>query len=148
MQLIVFTLEGQQYALRLGAVDKVVRAVEISPLPKAPEIVQGVVNVHGRIMPVINMRRRFHLPEREIALSGQLIIAHTARRPVCLVADAIVAVSEYSEQSMAEPESILPGMEYIEGVMKLDNGLLLIHDLDRFLSLDEEACLTQALATA
>ena len=148
MLLIVFTLEMQQYALRLGVVDKVIRAVEISPLPQAPEIVQGVINVRGRIMPVINVRQRFHLPERELALSDQFIIAHTARRPVCLVADSIVAVSEYPEQSMAGPESILPGMEYVEGVVKLDNGLLLIHDLDSFLSLDEEVCLTQALASA
>ena len=147
MQLIVFTLERQQYALQLSAVDKVVRAVEISPLPKAPEIVNGVVNVRGRIMPVINVRRRFYLPEREIALTDQFIIAHTARRPVCLVVDAIIAVSEYPEQSMAGAESILPGLEYIEGIVKFQDGLVFIHDLGNFLSLEEEASLDQALET-
>ncbi len=148
MQLIVFTLEHQQCALRLGAVEKAVRAVEISPLPQAPEIVDGVVNVHGRILPVINVRRRLGLPQRELALTDQFIIAHTARRPLCLVVDDIRAVSDYPEQSLIAPASILPGLEHIEGVVKLDDGLLLIHDLDRFLSLDEEASLTQALASA
>lgn len=148
MQLVVFSLDRQQCALRLDAVDKVVRAVEISPLPKAPDIVDGVVNVRGRIMPVINVRRRLHLPEREIAVTGQFVIAHTARRPVGLVVDAVADVADYPEQSIAGADSILPGMEYIEGIVKLQDGLLLIHDLDRFLSLEEETSLTRALADA
>src|SRR5277367_233894 len=67
--LVVFDLEEQRYALRLSAVEQVVRAVEITPLPKAPEIIRGVVNVHGRVVPVYHIRARFRLPEREIDLS-------------------------------------------------------------------------------
>ena len=148
MQLIVFTLDRQQCALRLDAVDKVVRAVEITPLPQAPQIVDGVVNVRGRIVPVINVRRRFRLPEREIALTDQFIIAHTARRPVGLVVDAVADVADYPEPSIASADSVLPGMEYVEGIVKLQDGLLLIYDLDRFLSLEEEASLPRALEGA
>lgn len=145
---VVFILEGQRYALHLSAVHRTVRMVHITPLIKAPDIVLGIVNIQGQVTPVINVRRRFGLPEREIALTDQLIVAHTTRRPVALVADAVMDVVECSGQSMVTAESILPEAEYLEGVVKLENGLILIHDLDTFLSLEEENSLDRALETA
>jgi len=143
--LIVFALDRQRYALPLPVVDRVVRMVAITPLPKAPDIVLGVVNIQGRVIPVIDMRRRFRLPEREIALTDQLVVAHTVRRPVALVADAVEDVITCAEQSLIAAENILSKVEYVEGVVKLTDGLILIHDLDKFLSLEEESSLDQAL---
>lgn len=143
--LIVFALDRQRYALPLPVVDRVVRMVAITPLPKAPDIVLGVVNIQGRVIPVIDMRRRFRLPEREIALTDQLVVAHTVRRPVALVADAVQDVITCAEQSLIAAENILSKVEYVEGVVKLTDGLILIHDLDKFLSLEEESSLDQAL---
>ncbi|MCG7849660.1 MAG: chemotaxis protein CheW [ANME-2 cluster archaeon] len=144
-QLVVFTLDENRYALHLSAVERVVRMVEITPLPKAPGIVPGVVNLQGRVIPVINMRRRFHLPEREIELGDQLVIAHTPRRSVAVAADSVSSVVEYSKEKVVEAGKILPGMEYVEGVVKLEDGMILIHDLDTFLSLEEEKMLDNAL---
>ncbi len=144
-QLVVFLLDEQRYALHLPVVERVVRAVEVTPLPKAPAIVLGVMNVQGRIIPVVNIRQRFRLPERDIGLSDQLIIAHTAKRPVALAADAVTGVVEISEQYIVSRETILPGLGYMTGAVKLDDGLVLIHDLDTFLSLDEEKALDEAL---
>lgn len=144
-RLMVFSLDEQRYALALAAVEKVVRAVEITRLPKAPDIVLGIVNVQGRVIPVINVRRRFRLPEREMALTDQIVIAHTARRPVALVVDAVTGVLEYPEQEAVEARDILPDVEYVEGVVKLKDGLILIHNLDQFLSLEEETSLDRAL---
>lgn len=143
--LFVFILDDQRYALPLPAVDRVVRMVAITPLPKAPDIVLGVVNIQGRVIPVINMRRRFCLPEREIALTNQLVVAHTMRRPVALVADAVLDVIACSTQSQIAAEDILPNIKYVEGVIKLADGLIFIHDLDKFLSLEEEDFLAHAL---
>lgn len=143
--LVVLVLDDQRYALPLPAVDRVVRMVAITPLPKAPDIVLGVVNVQGRVIPVFNMRRRFCLPEREIALSDQLVVARTMRRPVALVADAVPDVIAYPAQSLVSPEEVLPSIEYVEGVIKLADGLIFIHDLDKFLSPDEESFLGRAL---
>ena len=143
--LVVFTLDDRRYALHLSAVDRAVRIADITPLPRAPDIVLGVVNVQGRVIPVVNVRKRFRLPEREIALTDQLIIAHTARRPVALVADGMTGVIEYLEADLVGAESVLPGVEYLEGVAKLKDGLVLIHNLDRFLSLDEERSLDRAM---
>jgi purine-binding chemotaxis protein CheW len=143
--LIIFTLDDQRYALPLPAADRVVRMVAITPLPKAPDIVLGVVNFQGRIIPVINVRRRFCLPEREIALTDQLVVAHTGRRHVALVADAVLEVIACAAQSLIATEDIVPKVKYVDGVVKLIDGLILIHDLDKFLSLEEEDSLDQAL---
>lgn len=144
-EFVAFVLAGERYGLYLSAVDRVVRAVDITPLPQAPDIVLGVINVQGQVIPVINLRRRFGLLEREIAVADQLVIAHTARRSVALLADAVSGLLECSSEDIVEAQSILADTQYIEGVVKLDDGMTLIHNLDTFLSLDEEAALDQAI---
>lgn len=144
-QLVVFSLDEQRYALLLSNVERIVRAVEITPLPKAPEIVLGVINVRGEIIPVVNIRKRFRLPEREIALSDHLIIAKTSRRAVALLADRVGQVLEVPENKIISAKKILPAMDYVEGVVKLEDGLILIHDLEKFLSLEEERALERAM---
>lgn len=136
-QLVVFTLDEQRYALYLSAVERVLRVVEVTPLPKAPEIVLGVINVQGDIVPVVNIRRRFCLPEREPNLNDHLILARTPKRRLALVADAATGFVERPREEVIAADTILPGIEYVEGVAKLADGLILIHDLDKFLSLDE-----------
>ena len=147
-QFVVFTLDEQRFGLELTAVERVVRRVEITPLPKAPEIVLGVVNVRGRVIPVVDIRRRFRLPERKPALSDQIIIARTAQRAVALAVDATIEVLDRPQEDIIEALRVLPGIEYVEGVLKLEDGLILIHDLNRFLSLEEEAALDRAAESA
>ena len=143
--LVVLTLDEQRYALPLSAVERVVRIVEVTPLPDAPDIIAGVVNVQGRIIPVADIRKRFRLPAREISLSDQLIVARTSRRPVALVVDAVIGIVEYREQEVTAAEDILPHIRYVEGVVQLKDGMTLIHDLDRFLSLEEEQSFEKAM---
>ncbi len=144
-KLLIFTLDELRYALYLPVVEKVFRAVEITPLPRAPAIIYGVVNIQGRIIPVVNVRRRFRLPEREIELDDQMILAHTPRWTVALLADSIDGVKEFHKEDLAPARDLLPGLEYVEGVLKVPNGMVLIHDLDAFLSLDEEEKLDEAM---
>ncbi|HUF80182.1 MAG TPA: chemotaxis protein CheW [Burkholderiales bacterium] len=147
-RVVVFTLGDRRYGLPLPAVERVVRMVDVTPLPQAPAIVLGVVNVRGRVIPVLNLRRRFRLPERGFALADQLIIARTARRAVALAVDAVGGVLEYSARQAVAARDIVPGVQYTEGVVKLADGMVLIHDLDRFLSLEEEAALDGAIGGA
>ena len=146
-EIVAFTLVGRRYGLPLSAVERIVRVVDVTLLPKAPDIVLGVVNVRGRVIPVINVRRRFHLPEREVGLTDQMVIAHTTRRAVALVVDSVDGVLEYSDQEAVVSQDVLPELQYIEGVVKLDDGLILVHNLDKFLSLEEETVLDRALET-
>ncbi len=143
--LTVFILDDQRYALRLSAVERIVRAVEVTSLPKAPAIVLGVVNVQGQIVPVVNLRRRFRLPERDVDVNDQFIIARTPKRLVALPADAALGVVEVPGEKITTWDEIVPGLEYVEGVAKMEDGLILIHDLAAFLSLNEENALEEAL---
>jgi purine-binding chemotaxis protein CheW len=144
-QLVVFRLDKQRYAVPLAVVERIVRAVEVTPLPKAPAIVLGVIDVEGRVLPVFNIRRSFHLPEREISIADQFLIAQTARRTVVLAVDETQGVIERPSAQIVDPVQIVPGIERVQGVAKLDDGLVLIYDLERFLSLDEARALDEAM---
>jgi len=144
-QLLVFSLDEQRYALRLDTVERVVRAVEVTPLPDAPEIVLGIINVQGRIVPVISMRHCFRLQEKEICTSDQFVISSTARRTFALAADAVLGVVECPAEEVVPALEILPRMERVEGVMILSDGMILISDIDRILSLDDMAALGDQL---
>ena len=147
-QFLIFTLEGHYYTLPLSNIDRIVPAVHVTPLPKAPEVILGVINVRGQIIPVINLRKRFHLPEREVEPSDQFIVAHTARRMVALSVDAVIEVSNLSGQIVTSGRDIVPNVEYLAGIAKQEDGVLLIHDLDACLSFDEEKALDSALPDA
>lgn len=144
-KLVVFALDTQKFALHLSSVERVVPIVEITHLPKAPDIVAGIINVQGRIIPVVNIRKRFQLPMKEMDLTDKLIISQTPKITTAIIVDAVYGVTEYPEQKVITSRKVLPGMEYVDGVVKSDDGMILIHDLDRFLSLDEEEALQKAL---
>jgi purine-binding chemotaxis protein CheW len=144
-QLVVFRLDAQRYAVPLIVVERIIRAVEVTPLPKAPAIVLGVIDVEGRVLPVLNIRRRFGLPDKDIRPKDQFLIAQTARRAVVLVIDEAQGVIERPSTEIVIPARIVPGLEQIQGVIKLGDGLALIHDLEKFLSLDEARSLDEAM---
>ncbi len=144
-QLVTFTLDNCKFALPLPQVERIVHVVEITPLPKAPEAVIGVVNVQGRIIPVVDIRKRFRLPKREMNLNDKIILSQTSKRSVGIMVDSVVNVIEYAKQEVIIPEKILSGIGYVEGVVKLEDGLTLIHNIDSFLSLEEEKMLNHAM---
>jgi purine-binding chemotaxis protein CheW len=144
---VAFVLDGQRFGLPLSRVRRVIPSVSITPLPGAPAIVAGAINLRGQVIPVIDLRRRLGLPERSVALDDRFVIASTARRTLALVADAVPGVLPAAAEIVA-PDTVLPGLPHVAGIAKLDDGLVLIHDLERFLSLDEEHALDRALGAA
>jgi purine-binding chemotaxis protein CheW len=144
-QLVVFRLDERRYALPLTVVERVVRAVDVTPLPNAPAIVLGAINVQGRVLPVLNVRRRFLMPDREISPADWFLLARTACHAVVLVIDEAEGVVERPEADILASTQIVPGLEQFPGVVRLDDGLVLIHDLERFLSLDETRALDDAM---
>lgn len=146
-QILVFSLGGHRFALTLLAVDRVVRVVAITPLPELPDFVLGVINVQGEVIPVIDVHRRFGLPQRDIALTDQLVIARTARRAMALRVDTVTEVIECPDHDRVAAERILPELEHVKGVVKLEDGLVLIFDLERFLSLEADDALNRAIAS-
>ena len=144
-QFVGFFLEGHGYAVPLSQVERVVHAVAVAPLPKAPDIVLGVINFSGRIIPVVDIRQRFRLPAKETELYDFLILARTSRREIAFTAETMAGVLDCPEEELIAAEKIVPGLEYLQGVMRLRDGLIFIHDLDQLLSLDEEKSLEKAM---
>jgi len=142
---VLFALDSGRYALPLASIERVVRAAEYTPLPQAPSAVLGAIDVAGNILPVFNLRNRFQLPERPLALSDQFIIARTPRRHVVLAVDAALGVIDEPAQGAIDSARLAPGMPHIRGVLSLPDGLVLIQDLERFLSADETHVLDAAI---
>jgi purine-binding chemotaxis protein CheW len=145
LQLVVFIADGQRYALPLVTVQRVLPMVAVSALPGSPAIALGVINLHGRVVPILDIRRRFGLPPRDWGLTGHLLVARTSRRVLAVPVDEVLGVSEVVEEAVARPDAILPGVGHVAGIVALPDGVLFIHDLEGFLSLDEEQRLAEAL---
>jgi|SRR5664280_201805 len=146
-QIVVFTLDELLYALPLQSVVKVIHAIEIRHLPKAPEIISGIINVKGQIIPVVDIRKRLELATNETDPDDRLIIADTGKREVAILVDTVTGIRVLTPAQLAEAKETLPFAKYIKGVAKTDDGLILIYDLEQFLSLDEEKELEQAMKT-
>lgn len=105
-QFLIFSVADTKLAISLSLVDQVYSAVEIDPLPEAPETVFGLINVHGAIIVVLNLRRKLNLPERSVELSDQLLIANLEDRQFALLVDDVEAVVQLqAEQILTEDNS-------------------------------------------
>lgn len=144
--IVVFVIDSQHYGVALQTVERIIRLIAYHPLPRAPEIVAGIINVQGSVLPVIDLRRRFNLPSREPRLSDHLVLVRTPRRRLALLVDEARGLEAVPESAWAPASTILPRTAYLAGAVKREDGLILIHDLDACLSLDEEHALALALA--
>lgn len=145
--LLVFAVSGLKCGVPLAGIERVVHAVQIQPAPRAPAIVPGLVNVQGRLMPVVNLRTLFGLPGTGISLTDRLIIARAADLPVAMLVDEVSGVYPYSEEDISAAGELYSEIEFLEGVAKLKDGVLYIYDLDRFFS-SETAAEIAALVAA
>jgi purine-binding chemotaxis protein CheW len=146
--LVAFTLRGERFAVRGLQVREVVRAVAISPLPDAPGIVEGVINFRGRIVAVLDIGRRFGLPTRSLDPTQHFILVDAGPRLVALRVDRATDLLDVAAEAIEGAVAVAPGSAMTEGVARLDDGLVVIHHLERFLSLDEGRMLDGALLGA
>jgi len=143
---VMFGLDAGRYALPLEVVERIVRAVHITPLPLAPPVVLGAIDVAGQVLPVFNLRRKFRLPERTIDPADQFLIARAAHRTVVLVIDVAYGVLEGPKAAMIDAAHIAPTLGQVRGVIPLEDGLVLVHDLEVFLSPEEARALDEAMS--
>jgi purine-binding chemotaxis protein CheW len=144
--ILIFVLDGRDFALPLANVERVVRRVAAQPLPSAPAVVNGVIDLGGEIVPLLDPRRRFRLPDRPARSSDSIIIGHTRHRRVALVVDSVLGLNSLEHTAVIAADDVVPGLDYVSGIARVPGrDLVLIHDLDRFLALDEEKALDRAL---
>jgi purine-binding chemotaxis protein CheW len=144
-EVLLFTLEGQRYALPLEDVRELVRAVRLTPLPRAPAVVEGLLNLRGELLPVLDLRRRFRLPARRLSASDHLIVAQVGHRGLALRVDRAEGLLALEPGQLDASPRELPGVGYVAGALKLPDGLVLLHDLRTFLSEAEALELEEVL---
>lgn len=142
---VVFEVAARRFGLPLDRVEQAVRIVAITPLPGAPAVVAGVVNIRGSVIPVIDVRRRFDLPQRASRLADQLLVVDTPVRRLALWVDTVGGVVNYRAQDFVAAAAVVPGMEYLRGIARLPDGLVLIQDIEQLLTLAEEHALAEAI---
>lgn len=142
---VCFTVEEKKFALRLEQVERVIHAIEITPIPDATPLVLGIFNLHGKIILTLNIRKRLNLPPKEIDPSQTIIIAHTSKQTLAILVDRVEGVVSYLENDITLSPQILNGVHYIEGVVRLSDGILLIQNLEQFFTAQEEKMLEKCL---
>jgi len=142
---LLLKVNGQTYALHLDAVDRVLRMVEVTPLPGAPDAVEGVINIQGEVVPIVSIRRRLGLARRAVGAADSLVLARARTRRLAIIAESVLGVVERPADAVVSTGDLAQGIQHIEGVLKTSDGLVLIHDLDRFFSPEEEQSLDLAL---
>jgi len=145
-QILIFTLNEQRYGIPLAVVERVVMVVDITRLPAGPDFIHGVINVQGKILPVLDLRCRFGLPERPPRLSDQLIILRCATRSFALMVDSVCDVRDCTGQMRTEGGEIIPDLPFLAAVVKLPDGLILLQDPDVLLSPGESIAIDELIA--
>jgi purine-binding chemotaxis protein CheW len=128
-QFLVFGLNGNRYAISLTIVQRVVRVVEVTPVPEPPPGVLGVINVAGQILPVIDLRRQLHLPQTEIMISDYLIMIKNLHSRMALLVNEVLWIIERAGHEIIPVDTIFPGLGHIRGALKVEEEIVLLHDL-------------------
>ena len=145
LEVVVFEVGGQQYGLPASDVRELQRAATLTPLPRAPAVVEGVINLRGTVLPVLDIRSRFGLPPKPMEHTDHFVVAHAGERLVALRVDRATDLVRVAAADVEDARGSVPGVEYVAWVAKLPHSLVLIHDLRTFLSRAEAAELDEAL---
>ena len=126
---LAFSLDSQLFAFDVNQVGKVVRAMRITQLPEGPELLLGIIDLRGETLPVVNIRKRFRLPERELALDDRIVIVNSRPR-MAFIADIVLGVLSLTPEQYQAPNEVYPGLEHhLIGVGKHGQETVLILDL-------------------
>ena len=142
-QIVGFLLGSEQLGLGVSSVREVLRPGRVSMLPQAPDFVAGVIDVRGSLVPLIDFRRRFGMGGGESGRGGRVLVAQLGDDQVGLLVDEVLGVIGVSEADVESPPASFRGLaaEYIDGIARVESGLLIIINLERVLSADERLAL-------
>lgn len=145
LQLVTFSIGDEEFGVDILKVQEIIRTMEITKVPKAPDFVEGVINLRGKVIPIIDLRKRFGMETRGHDKNTRIIVIEINNMIVGFVVDSVSEVLRISADTVEPPPPVVAGVEseYIKGVGKLADRLLIMLDLDRLLSREEKDILTQ-----
>ena len=146
LQLVTFRIGEEEFGVDILRVQEIIRIMEITRVPKSPDFVEGVINLRGKVIPIIDLRKRFGLEVKEYVKHTRIIVIEISNMIVGFVVDAVSEVLRVPADTVEPPPPAVMGgidSEYISGVGKLEDRLLILLDLDKLLSQEEQAELGQ-----
>lgn len=145
LQLVTFSIGGEEFGVEILTVQEIIRTMSITRVPKAPDFVEGVINLRGKVIPIIDLRKRFGLEHKSHDKNTRIVVIEISRMIVGFVVDSVSEVLRIPADTVEPPPPVVAGLdsEYISGVGKLEDRLLIMLDLDRLLSREEKDVLSQ-----
>lgn len=145
LQLVTFSIGEEEFGVDILKVQEIIRTMEITKVPRAPDFVEGVINLRGKVIPIIDLRKRFGLSARGHDKHTRIIVIEINNMIVGFVVDSVSEVLRIPASTVEPPPPVVSGLEseYISGVGKLEDRLLILLDLNRLLSNEERKELLQ-----
>lgn len=139
LQLVTFTLGGEEYAVDILKVQEINRMKEITKVPNAPYYVEGVINLRGKVIPVVSLRKFFGLPEEEDRAKQKIMIMDIQGTTIGLIVDTVSEVLRISSEIVEPPPSMTYSVssEFISGIAKLEDRLIILLDMDKLIGKEE-----------
>lgn len=143
LQLVTFNIGDEEFGVDILHVKEIIRMMEITKVPKSPEFVDGVINLRGNVVPIIDLRKRFSMLSKEHDKNTRISVVELGDTVVGFVVDSVHEVLRIPSDTVEPPPPVVAGIdaEYIRGVGKLDDRLLILLDLQKLLSPEEEEAL-------
>jgi len=149
--LVTFRLAEQTYALPIEPVVRIIEMVTIMPIPQVDDIVEGIINVHGKAVPVLNLRRHFGLPEAPLQLHTPIILVLFGGQMLGLIVDEVMDVLSLSSEQISRVSDILPEglseVPILQGLAHIQNEMVLLLNVEHLLSPGHVQALARAVAT-
>ena len=136
-QLVVFSLAEEAYGVDIGKVNGIERMQSITKVPRTDDSVQGVINLRGRVIPVVDIRKVFRLPATEVTKDTRIVVVDINSQQVGCLVDAVTEVLRISSDSVEPPSSMITssGSDYLLGIVKLEGQMIILLDLEKALAL-------------
>lgn len=146
VQLVTFRVGGEEFGLDVFAVHEILRYQAPTPMPRAPEFVEGVLDVRGTLVPIVDLRRRFETPEVAYDEDTRIVLVDFNDERLGLVVDSVTEVLRAPETAVSPPPAYIRGLaaEFVRGIVRVGERLVVLMDLDRILSSDERIALAHA----
>ena len=143
-QIVSFSMGDEEYGVDISQIQEIVRMREVTHIPEMPEFIEGVMNLRGKVVPVVDLRKRFRF-ESENTKSTRIIVVDITGNTVGLVVDAVSEVLRLPQRTIEPPPLMIAGIsrEYIKGVGKVRERLIILLDLEKVLSLEEQTALQE-----
>ncbi len=145
LQLVTFSIGEEEFGVDILKVQEIIRTMEITKVPRAQDFVEGVINLRGKVIPIIDLRRRFGFSSKEHDKHTRIIVIEINNMIVGFVVDSVSEVLRIPTATVEPPPPVVAGVEseYISGVGKLEDRLLILLDLDKLLSSEDMNTLSQ-----